>query len=56
MCQLPDAGMKFPNSIGGGSGLDSQYCPPRKQLTTTAKGCIVTFLTQRGNDMKRGKL
>jgi hypothetical protein len=29
----------------------------KKQLTTTAKGCIITFLTQRGNDMKRtGKL
>ena len=25
----------------------------KKQLTTTAKGCIITFLTQRGNDMKR---
>jgi hypothetical protein len=29
MCQLPDAGMKFPNSIGERSGLDSQYCPPK---------------------------
>jgi len=25
----------------------------QKQLTTTAKGCIITFLTQRGNTMKR---
>jgi hypothetical protein len=25
----------------------------KKQLTTTVKGCIITFLTQRGNDMKR---
>jgi hypothetical protein len=22
-------------------------------LTTTAKGCIITFLNKRGNDMKR---
>ena len=28
MCQLPDAGMKFPNSIGERSGLDSHCCPP----------------------------
>jgi hypothetical protein len=33
MCQLPDAGMKFPNSIGGGSGLDSHCCPPIIALT-----------------------
>ncbi len=25
----------------------------KKQLTTTAKGCIITFLNKRGNDMKR---
>ena len=28
MCQLPAAGMKFPNSIGERSGLDSHCCPP----------------------------
>jgi hypothetical protein len=28
MCQLPEAGMKLPNSIGGRSGLDSHCCPP----------------------------
>ena len=43
MCQLPDAGMKFPNSIGERSGLDSQYCPPslwRQKLIT----CLSTNL------------
>ena len=28
MCQLPEAGMKLPNSIGGRSGLDSHCGPP----------------------------
>jgi hypothetical protein len=30
MCQLPEAGTKLPNSIGGKSGLDSRCCPPNK--------------------------
>ena len=32
MCQLPDAGMKLPNSIGGRSGLDSHCCPPKNYI------------------------
>ena len=32
MCQLPDAGMKFPNSIGERSGLDSHCCPPEQRV------------------------
>ena len=37
--------------LGNGGSIPS--AGTKKQLTTTAKGCIITFLTQRGNDMKR---
>jgi hypothetical protein len=46
MCQLPDAGMKFPNSIGERSGLDSHCCPPIRYAgsdTILTRGSSVSF-------------
>jgi len=39
MCQLPDAGTKFPNSIGERSGLDFHCCPPSYWILFPIAGC-----------------
>ena len=43
MCQLPDAGMKFPNSIGERSGLDSHCCPPSFVSVSKRMSCCLGF-------------
>ena len=49
MCQLLEAGMKLPNSIGGGSGLDSHCGPPRRMPVTSQDVAGQRLLVTMGN-------
>lgn len=46
MGQLPDAGMKFPNSMGEGSEFDSHCCPPIPLPTRCFVSIIHSLLKQ----------